>query len=82
MHSVSELWPEYDDIFDPELHQSHGYRGETNHIERFNATLRHHLGRLTCKTLSFSKSLENHRAVIHVFLLSYNQGIAQKLASR
>ena len=82
VRSVSDLWPVYDEVFDPDLHQSCAYRGETNRVERLNATLRYHLGRLTRKTLSFSKSWENHSAVIHLFLLRYNQQMAKKLASR
>lgn len=79
LRSVSDLWPACDEVFDPDLHQSCPHRGETNHIEWFNATLRHHLGRLTRKTLSFSKSWENHRAVIHLFLLRYNQHVSQNV---
>ncbi|MEM9220745.1 MAG: IS1 family transposase, partial [Cyanobacteria bacterium P01_F01_bin.150] len=36
----------------------------TNHIERFNATLRQQVSRLVYKTLSCSKKLENHFGVI------------------
>ena len=47
-------------------------RGPTNHIERFNNTLRQRLGRLVRKTLSFSKSLHMHESVIQLFLHQYN----------
>ncbi|CAD7851862.1 MAG: hypothetical protein, partial [Olavius algarvensis Gamma 1 endosymbiont] len=32
--------------------------GETNHVERWNNTLRQHLSRFVCKTLSFSKCVK------------------------
>jgi IS1 family transposase len=80
--SVSDLWPAYAEVFDPDRHLSCAYRGETNHVERFNATLRNRLGRLTRRTLSFSKSHTMHQAVIHTFLLAYNEQISKKLESR
>jgi hypothetical protein len=45
--------------------------GKTSYIERFNCTLRQRVSRLVCKTLSFSKKLENHKVsnlVIHSLL--------------
>lgn len=58
----------------PDTHRCVGkHTGLTNHVERFNATLRNRLGRFTRKTLSFSKKKENHEAVLHLFLLKYNQ---------
>ncbi|MBL8247087.1 MAG: IS1 family transposase, partial [Candidatus Competibacter sp.] len=47
-------------------------RGPTNHIERFNNTLRQRLGRFVRKTLSFSKSIQMHEIVLHLFLHHYN----------
>ncbi|HCK81814.1 MAG TPA: IS1 family transposase [Candidatus Competibacteraceae bacterium] len=47
-------------------------RGLTNHVERFNNTLRQRLGRFVRKTLSFSKSLPMHEIVIRLFLHQYN----------
>lgn len=38
--------------------------GETNHIERYNNTLRQRCSRLVRKTLSFSKKLANHIGAI------------------
>jgi IS1 family transposase len=37
---------------------------QTNHIERFNNTLRQRVSRLVRETLSFSKKLANHNSVI------------------
>jgi IS1 family transposase len=34
--------------------------GKISYIERFNNTLRHRVGRLVRKALSFSKKFENH----------------------
>ncbi len=45
----------------------------TNHIERFNNTLRQRLSRLVRSTLSFSKKLENHVGAIRYFICHYNQ---------
>ena len=47
-------------------------RGPTNHIERFNNTLRQRLGRLVRKTLSFSKSLHMHESVIQLASVQFN----------
>ena len=40
------------------------------------------LGRFTRKTLSFSKKKENHEAVLHMFLLQYNQDMKDKWITR
>ena len=45
---------------------------KTNHIERFNNTLRQRLSRLVRATLSFSKKVENHIGAIKFFLCHYN----------
>lgn len=58
------------------------HTGLTNHVERFNATARHRLGRLTRKTLSLSKTNENHEAVLHAFIVQYNHEIRQKYETR
>ena len=44
----------------------------TNHIERFNCTLRQRVSRLVCATLSFSKKLPNHIGAIKSFIYDYN----------
>ncbi|MBK8508726.1 MAG: hypothetical protein IPL51_08720 [Candidatus Competibacteraceae bacterium] len=41
-------------------HAPYPERGLTQHIERFNNTLRQRLGRFVRKTLSFSKSLSHN----------------------
>jgi insertion element IS1 protein InsB len=46
--------------------------GKTNYVERFNCTLRQRVSRLVRKTLSFSKSLDNHIGAIWYFVHHYN----------
>ena len=45
---------------------------KTNHIERFNNTLRQRLARLVRETLSFSTKVENHLGAIKFFIWHYN----------
>ena len=45
---------------------------KTNHIERFNNTLRQRVSRLVRETLSFSKKLANHIGAITYFICHYN----------
>jgi insertion element IS1 protein InsB len=45
---------------------------KTNHVERFNNTLRQRVSRLVRATLSFSKKLSNHIGAIKYFICDYN----------
>lgn len=45
---------------------------KTNHIERFNNTLRQRVSRLVRETLSFSKKLTHHIGAIKLFICHYN----------
>ena len=45
---------------------------ETNHVERFNCTLRQRVSRLVQATFSFSKKLTNHIDAIKYFICDYN----------
>ena len=45
---------------------------KTNHIERFNNTLRQRVSRLVRETLSFSKKLANHIGAMKFFICHYN----------
>ncbi|MBO8087598.1 MAG: hypothetical protein J7D61_16305, partial [Marichromatium sp.] len=47
-------------------------QGETNHIERFNGTLRQRISRLVRKSLAFSKNQENHLGALWNFIHHYN----------
>ncbi len=44
----------------------------TNHIERFNNTLRQRMSRLVREALSFSKKLANQVGAIQLFICHYN----------
>lgn len=46
--------------------------GQTNHIERFNLTLRRRLARFARKTLAFSKTEAMHEFMLRWFLTEYN----------
>jgi IS1 family transposase len=45
---------------------------KTNHVERFNCTLRQRVSRLVRAALSFSKKLSNHTGAIKYFICDYN----------
>jgi insertion element IS1 protein InsB len=45
---------------------------KTNHIERFNNTMRQRVSRLVRDTLAFSKNLANHIGAIKYFICHYN----------
>jgi insertion element IS1 protein InsB len=45
---------------------------KTNHIERFNNTLRQRVSRLVRDALSFSKKLAHHIGAIKLFICHYN----------
>jgi insertion element IS1 protein InsB len=51
----------------------------TNHVERFNNTLRQRISRLVRDTLSFSKKLANHIGAIKFFICHYNLANAAAL---
>jgi insertion element IS1 protein InsB len=71
--TYTDFWEAYDAIFyDKTLHQVGKETGLTNHIERFNNSLRQRVSRLVRKTLSFSKKLENHVGAIWYFIHHYN----------
>ena len=50
--------------------------GLTNHVERWNCTLRQRVGRFVRKSLSFSKSWEMHELMLKLFVHNYNQSLA------
>ncbi len=45
---------------------------ETNHVERWNGTLRQRLGRFVRKTLSFSKCNRMHELALRLFIHHHN----------
>ena len=73
----SDYWPAYIKAFANETHIGAGKEsGLTAYIERFNCTLRQRAARLVRKSLSFSKSLENHIGAIKYFICDYNKKIS------
>ena len=69
----TDFWAAYGAIFPINRHIPVGKEsGKTNHIERFNNTLRQRVSRLVRKALSFSKKLENHIGAIWNFIHHYN----------
>ena len=79
----TDFWSAYEEIFPVKRHKAVGKKsGKTNHIERFNLTMRQRISRLVRKTLSFSKKLENHIGAIWNFVHHYNLEIAPRLRAR
>ena len=71
--SYTDFWEAYETVFPSTRHRAVGKEtGQTNHIERFNCTLRQRVSRLVRKTLSFSKKLSNHIGAIWYFVHGYN----------
>jgi IS1 family transposase/transposase-like protein len=71
--SYTDFWEAYNTAIPPDRHHAVGKEsGQTNHIERFNCTLRQRVSRLVRKALSFSKKLENHIGAIWYFIHHYN----------
>ena len=69
----SDFWRAYRAVIPDHQHQAVGKgTGLTNHVERFNNTLRQRLARFVRKTLSFSKSDYMHLICLHAFLVHYN----------
>ncbi len=51
--------------------------GQTNHVERWNCTLRQRTGRFVRKSLSFSKSEEVHELMLEMFIHEYNTSLVK-----
>ena len=72
----TDHWKAYRGILPKTRHRVVGKdTGKTNHLERFNHTLRHRIARLGRKTLSFSKKPENHLGAIAYFIHHYNSSL-------
>lgn len=82
----SDLWKSYQTIFGTTVngHRKRTHRscrkqeGETNHIERFNGTLRARSGRFVRRSYSFSKSEEAHAQAFHLFAVAHNLEIRRQ----
>ena len=74
--TYTDFWAAYGAVFPSKRHRAVGKEtGKTSYIERFNNTLRQRVSRLVRKTLSFSKSLENHIGAIWYFIHHYNASL-------
>lgn len=72
----TDFWTAYEEILPNKRHKAVGKEsGKTNHIERFNNTMRQRISRLVRETLSFSKKLENHIGAIWYFIHHYNASL-------
>ena len=66
-------WCAYEGVIPDHQHRVvNKQRRITNHIERFNCTVRQRVSRLVRKSLSFSKKLANHIGAIKYFICHYN----------
>jgi IS1 family transposase len=60
-------WSAYASVFPKDKHAAVGkHTGLTNHIERFNLTVRQRVSRLVRSSLSFSKKFENLRCCYQI----------------
>jgi insertion element IS1 protein InsB len=74
--AYTDFWAAYAAVVPGKRHRAVGKEtGKTSYIERFNNTLRQRVSRLVRKTLSFSKSLENHIGAIWYFIHHYNASL-------
>jgi len=74
--AYTDFWSAYAAVLPSKRHRAVGKEtGKTSYIERFNNTLRQRVSRLVRKTLSFSKSLENHIGAIWYFVHAYNKSL-------
>jgi insertion element IS1 protein InsB len=69
----TDQYDAYTGVIPAERHRAITKRArKTNHIERFNNTLRQRVSRLVRETLSFSKKLAHHIGAIKYFICHYN----------
>jgi IS1 family transposase/transposase-like protein len=74
--SYTDFWNAYQGVLPSKRHRAVGKEtGLTNHIERFNCTMRQRVSRLVRKSLSFSKNIENHIGAIWNFIHHYNKSL-------
>jgi insertion element IS1 protein InsB len=68
-----DLYEVYKGVIPPAQHKAITKKArKTNHVERFNNTLRQRISHLVRDTLSFSKKLANHIGAIKFFICHYN----------
>ena len=79
--TFTDFWEAYQKVVPEAQHVPVG-SGQTNHVERFNNTLRQRLARFVRQTLSFSKADEMHEICLRLFLHHYNTKMAISIAVR
>lgn len=73
IQSYSDAWKSYSLLLSKGNHNMIGKEtGQTNHIERYWATLRARMSRYVRKSLSFSRKLRYHHLVTKLFIMDYN----------
>jgi len=81
--AFTDFWEAYQKVIPEGQHAPGGKgSGQTNHIERFNNTLRQRLARFVRKTLSFSKSETMHESCLRLFLHHYSANMARGAPAR
>ena len=79
--AYTDFWEAYYGVVPERQHRPGGKEeGQTNHVERFNNTLRQRLGRFVRKTLSFSKCPKMHWWCLLLFLHEHNKACLKRLA--
>ena len=74
--AYTDFWSAYGAVLPKNRHRAVGKEtGKTSYVERFNNTLRQRVSRLVRKTLSFSKSVENHIGAVWYFVHYYNSSL-------
>ncbi len=74
--AYTDFWAAYAAVLPSKRHRAVGKEtGKTSYVERLNNTFRQRVSRLVRKTLSFSKSLENHIGAIWYFVHYYNASL-------
>ncbi len=72
----TDFWSAYPLVLPQKRHRPVGKEtGLTNHIERFNNTLRQRISRFVRQTLSFSNKMQNHIAALLLFINHYNKSL-------
>ena len=76
-YSYSDFWDAYGAVIKTGKHYMVGKEsGQTNHMERWNNTLRQRICRFVRKTLSFSKCDHMHELYLKLFIHNYNSSLA------
>ncbi len=74
LQTYSDAWKSYGMLLSKGNHSMVGKEtGQTNHIERYWATLRARVSRYVRKSLSFSRKLRYHHLITKLFIMDYNE---------